>query len=94
MGDRFLRPEATVLPDSALVPEANLVHPPRHFTHTLQAAQPYHYAPPAVGAAGDGTFEAGARLQLVSHPGGPWCVVVDGRGLRVVTAFSGLQALP
>jgi hypothetical protein len=92
---RFLRPKASVLPESALIPAANLVQPaPTRFTHALRAAQPYHYSEPAPGQAPDGEFEAGTKLALQGHVVGPWCHVVDGRGLSVVTALAGLVPLP
>ena len=43
--ERMERPEPTVLPDSALVPEGSLVRPaPTAFTHELTVEQPFHYA--------------------------------------------------
>jgi hypothetical protein len=39
--DHMKRPKAMVLPDSALVPESNMVTPPpKHFTHVVKAEQP------------------------------------------------------
>jgi hypothetical protein len=88
----FERPRATVLPDAALVPAANLTTPPVQFTHRLLVAQPYYYALPEGRSDCDGHFEAGTPLVLRAHAHGPWCEVVDGRGLRVLTAFKGLSA--
>jgi hypothetical protein len=88
---RMLRPKATVLPDSALVPSANLLPPPRHFTHEVVAEQPFQYvagdSPPA------GCFAPGTPLLLRERGDGPLCSVQDASGLCVLTAFAGLRAL-
>jgi hypothetical protein len=88
---RMLRPKATVLPDSALVPSANLLPPPRHFTHEVVTEQPFHYT--ARDCAPDGYFAAGTRLLLLEHGQEPLCRVQDRSGLCVLTAFAGLRAL-
>jgi hypothetical protein len=88
---RMLRPKATVLPDSALVPSANLKPPPKRFTHEVVAEQPFHYA--AADCPPDGHFAAGTRLLLLEHGEGPLCRVQDRHGLCVLTAFAGLRAL-
>ena len=90
----FLRPKATVLPESALIPKANLVEaPPGGFTHEVKAAQPYYYGKSAGAAHPDGTFEAGAKVALLAHDRGSLCRVADARGLSVYTEFEGLAAL-
>ena len=88
------RPKATVLPDAALVPDRNLRPPPTQFTHKVIAEQPYYYIGPQQAAPPEGTFPAGTEVKLYAHGGGPVCQVVDGRGLCVATAFSGLRPLP
>jgi hypothetical protein len=91
---RMLRPKATVLPESAIVPQRNLLHPPPNtFTHAVTRTQPYYYAAPQPGAAPDGHFSSGTKVVLISHDGGRTCHVADGRGLYVVTAFDGLRPL-
>ena len=91
----FLRPKATVLPESALIPKANLLEPPpERFTHEVKAAQPYYYGKSADAAHPDGTFEAGAKVAVLGHDRRPLCRVADARGLSVFTAFEGLAALP
>ena len=88
------RPKVEVLPDSALVPDANrIVPPPNRFTHEVIADQPYYYASPRAGSDPPGTFAAGTKVVLLVHDGGPACRVVDGRGLYVATAFGGLRPL-
>jgi hypothetical protein len=90
----FQRPKATVLPKVALVPAANLVQPaPHHFTHQVQAAQPYFYLAPHGHKTADGLFEAGTCVVLRDATSDTWCQVVDGRGLCVVTARDGLVPL-
>ena len=92
--DRMRRPKATVLPDSALVPEKNLQPPPTEFSHEVIAHQPYYYSSPQQATSPDGMFPAGTKVKLLAHNGGPMCRVVDARGLCVWTAFSGLRRLP
>jgi hypothetical protein len=92
--DRMLRPKATVLPESAVVPERNIVHsPPTEFTHEVITEQPYYYIGPEQSAPPEGKFPARTKVKLLGHDGGSVCEVVDGRGLRVTTAFKGLRPL-
>lgn len=76
-----------------MVPERNLQLAPAHFTHEVIAEQPYYYIGPQQAAPPEGKFPAGTRVKLQAHDGGSTCEVVDGRGLRVVTAFNGLRPL-
>lgn len=90
---QFLRPKASVLPESALIPKANLVKaPPGRFTHEVKAAQPYYYD--KTSAQTDGMFEAGTKVAVLRNDPGPLCRVADARGLSVFTAFEGLAAIP
>lgn len=90
----FLRPKATVLPDSAIVPDENLIRPPpSRFTHEVIKDQPYFYSLPKQNAAPDGQFAAGTQVLLISHDGGTLCHVADGRGLYVVTEYDGLRPI-
>ena len=92
---RMLRPDATVLPESALVPDANLKPPPTRFTHQVVAEQPFHYTAAQAGDVPDGRFAPGTQLLLLEHGDGhPLCWVQDGRGVCAVTPFAGLRALP
>ncbi len=91
--DHMRRPKATVLPDSAMVPERNLQPPPTQFTHEVIAEQPYYYVGPQQPGPPEGTFAAGTKVKLHAHDGGPVCQVVDARGLCVATACSGLRPL-
>ena len=92
--DHMLRPKATVLPESALVPDRNIMQPPpTQFTHEVVAEQPYYYVNPHQATPPEGRFPTGTKLVLLTHDGGPVCQVIDGRGLCVATAFDGLRPL-
>jgi len=90
---RMLRPKATVLPDSALVPADKQRAPPRRFTHRVRATQAFHFEAPQADQAADGQLPAGARVKLLQQGDGPLCTVVDEHGVCVVTDFAGLQPL-
>ena len=88
------RPEAIVLPDSALIPSNHLISPPpNQFTHEVTRSQPFYASrgtpvgPPA------GQFDAGAKVVLLYHDGEDLCRVVDGAGRYVDTLFEGLRKL-
>jgi hypothetical protein len=89
---RVLRPKATVLKPSALIPADNLIKPPpTRFTHELIQSQPYYYKRGS--SEPDGTFAAGTRVLLLEHDGGEYCRVADAQGLCVETACLGLRPL-
>ena len=86
------RPKATVLPDSALVPPHCTISPtPNQFTHEVKERQPFYFSYKDPDTTPNGEFEAGAKVVLLVHHGGPMCRVVDGRGLYVETSFAGLR---
>ncbi len=90
--DHMLRPDSTVLPESAMIPDRNLIRPPpNQFTHQVIAKQPYFYATPNENTAADGVFEPGTAVVLMLYIGCKYCHVVDGRGLYVVTLFDALK---
>ncbi|MET0995962.1 MAG: hypothetical protein ABWY20_18615 [Mycobacterium sp.] len=90
----FLRPEATVLPEGALVPERNLIRPaPNQFTHAVTRSQPYFYGDPQPGTPPDGQFPAGTKVILLVGDGGPNCRVADGQGLYVAIECAALKRL-
>ena len=92
--DHMLRPEATVLGDSALIPASNLVRPvPNRFTHELRVQQFYYFDATQHADAPSGSFPAGTELLLVRHEGGDSCHVIDARGMYVRTAFAGLRVI-
>jgi hypothetical protein len=88
----FLRPEAEILSESSLVPDANQVRPaPTRFTHEVVDATPFFY-----GAHGDqaaGELPAGTRVVLLREGEDGRCWVVDGRGLYVAIACASLRAV-
>lgn len=94
MPGRFLRPEARVLPDEALIPIKNLISPaPNQFTHELTRAQPFYYAGAQAGTAPDGVLPANTKVTLLVHDGGAYCWVVDSRGLYVEIEHNSLRKL-
>lgn len=92
--DHMLRPKAAVLPESAIVPDRNMIRPPpTKFTHEVISEQPFYYIGPNQTAPPEGKFPAGTKVKLMTHDGGTMCQVADGRGLCVTTAFIGLRPL-
>jgi len=92
---RFLRPEMTVLPRSAVIPEANLLDPaPDRLTHEIFRDEPYYYGTVGAGAAPDGVFAAGTKVLLVERDaGGDRCRVADAQGLYVEVGCGSLRPL-
>lgn len=92
--DNMIRPEAVVLPESAMIPERNLLQPaPNQFTHQIVAEQPFFYESPNRNTPPDGIFKAGTLVAVLKHDGGMNCHVVDRRGLYVVTSYNGLKEI-
>jgi hypothetical protein len=88
-----IRPKMTVLPESAQIPDRNLIQPPpNQFTHEVKAEQPYYYEGLRQAAAPQGTLPQGVKVVLLCRDG-PECRVADGGGLYVATAFSGLRPI-
>ncbi len=90
----MLRPRTTVLPDAAMVPEANLRPAPVRLSHVLPHEQPYHYAAAAADCPPDGQLAAGTQVLLLNEGTGVQCQVLTAQGLCVFTACAGLRALP
>jgi len=91
----FIRPEAAVLAEKALVPGQNLIAPaPNQFTHEVARAQPYYFTGAQSDMTPDGEFSAGALVVLLRYDGGIYCRVADGRGLYVETEYDSLRQLP
>jgi hypothetical protein len=90
----FIRPPMTVLPESALVPDRNIIRPPpNQFTHEVITAQPFYFGDVQDGHGQDGKLEAGTKVVLLVYDGGEYCRVADGRGLYVQTRINGLKEL-
>lgn len=85
------RPEASVLPEVALIPGGRLVAPaPNQFTHAVRSAVPYYFSEPDDGSAAAGVLQPGTPVVLMRYDGGRFCWVVDGRGLYVAVEHSAL----
>lgn len=90
----FLRPEVRVLPETALVPEANrIAPPPNRFTHEVTRREPYFFDPERATQLPDGEFEQGTAVLLLVDDGGEFCRVCDARGLYVAIARAALKPL-
>jgi hypothetical protein len=91
----FVRPDAVVLPESAVVPDENTIRPaPNRFTHELARAQPFYYDVSRRGGTPDGELPAGTRVVLLVHDDGdPLCRVADGRGLYVEVEYDALRVV-
>jgi hypothetical protein len=90
----FLRPEARVLPDESLIPEANIVRPPPgRLTHALIADEPYRFDRPGREGDSDGVLPAGTEVALLEDEG-EHCRIATGDGLSVDVRRSNLRELP
>lgn len=90
----FLRPEAHVLPRSALVPDENVVRPaPTQFTHELAVDTPFQWDRDPGRIEPDGVLAAGTRV-VVAATDGDRSRVVDGRGLAVDVPQANLREIP
>jgi len=84
----------TILPESALVPDKNIISPsPNQFTHEVNESQPFYFTDVQEGGPPNGQLEVGTKVILLVYDGGYYCRVADGRGLYVQTKFSGLRKL-
>ncbi len=91
--EKMIRPQATVLPESAQLPDRNMLNPPpNQFTHEIATEQPYYYMGIDQAAAPEGAFAQGTKVALLRQDDAG-CWVADGRGLYVATACSGLRLL-
>ena len=89
----MVRPEAVVLPESALVTGRHVISPaPNQFTHQLARAQPFHFAGSEPGTPPGGELPAGTRVLLV-RDGGARCDVIDERGRPVEIDADALKKL-
>jgi hypothetical protein len=87
----MLRPEARVLADETLVPNANLIRPPpNRFTHELVVDEPYRFDRPERAREPDGVLRAGTPVAVLVE-GGERCRVVDGSGLYVEVRRASLR---
>jgi hypothetical protein len=90
----FTTPKATVLSDSALVPDKNLISPaPNQFTHQLKRKQSYYFNGAQQGTPPDGEFPEGTKVVLLVYDGGNYCRVADEQGLYVQIEHDSLKKL-
>jgi hypothetical protein len=86
----FIRPDASILEEEAVIPKENLVSPaPTHFTHQLKEAGAYFFQR---GKKPAGEFPAGTKV-LLTHRDGNHCRVVDEQGLSVEVDADSLKEL-
>ena len=89
----FVSPEASILDESAIVPDENLISPPpNQFTHELKSSQPYYFSGVQQGRSPDGEFSAGTKVVLLVRDENH-CRVADGRGLYVEIECDSLKKL-
>jgi hypothetical protein len=87
------RPKALVLPESATVPDRNLIVPaPNQFTHELTRPQPYYFTSAQEAASPNGMFPSGTKVVLLVRDGGS-CRVADRQGLYVEVDCGSLRDL-
>jgi hypothetical protein len=92
--EHMVRPSVSVLPESALVPEQNLLKPPpNQFSHVVTVDQPYYFQPPGPEIQAGGLFLAGTQVLLIARTDGPMCHVADGRGIYVLTLYEGIRRI-
>lgn len=92
--DGMKRPEAIVLPDSALFSSNRQISPaPNQFTHEVTRSQPFYESRGTPSGPPAGQFEAGTKVVLLYCDGTDLCRVVDGAGRYVGTRFDGLRKL-
>ena len=90
----FVRPDAIILPEDAVIPDKNLISPaPNQFTHELTRQASFYYNSAQQGTPPDGEFSSGAKVVLLVYDGGSSCRVADGRGLYVEIEYDALKKL-
>jgi hypothetical protein len=90
----FLRPEAVVLGENAMVPDRNIISPaPNQFTHELTRPQSFYFDGAQQGTPANGEFRAGTKVVLLVYDGGNYCRVADERGLYVEIEYDSLRKL-
>jgi len=81
--DGMKRPEATVLPDSALIPSNCQISPaPNQFTHEVTRSQPFYASRGTPSGPPTGQFDAGAKVAAL---------VIRRASRRTIRAHTGQQ---
>jgi hypothetical protein len=89
----FVSTDASVLDDSAIIPDKNLIKPPPNkFTHELKRQEPYYYSEIKKTKEPDGEFAAGTKVLLVREEK-DHCRVADEQGLYVEIECDSLKKL-
>lgn len=90
----FVRPDAVILPENAVIPDRNLILPaPNQFTHKLIRPQPFYFTGAQQGMQPDGQLLAGTKVVLLMYDGSNYCRVADGQGLYVEIEYDSLKKL-
>jgi hypothetical protein len=90
----FVRPDAVVLGENAMVPDRNIISPaPNQFTHELTRSQPFYFTGAEQATSPNGRFPARTKVVLLRYEGGNYCHVVDGQGLYVEVEYDSLRKL-
>lgn len=90
----FIRPDAVVLPESAVVPAKNIIVPaPNQFTHELTRPQSFYFDGAQQGRPPDGELPQGTQVVLLFRDEGSYCRVADGQGLYVEVEYDALRRL-
>jgi hypothetical protein len=90
----FIKPKDVLLPESAAIPERNLISPaPNQFTHELIRSLPFYFTAAKQSSSPDGELLAGTKVSLLKYDGGAYCHVADGQGLYVEVEHDGLKKL-
>jgi hypothetical protein len=91
--DNILRPKALILPESAQLPEQNVLRPPpNQFSHIIDGEQPYYFRGVDKGVRPAGYFSSGTRVLLLRHDSTE-CWVANCRGLYVAIPCNGMRPL-
>lgn len=89
----FVSPETSILDESAIVPDKNLISPvPNQFSHELKRSQPYFFSGAKKTKQPDGEFSEGTKVLLVRKDG-DLCRVADEQGLYVEVECDSLKKL-
>jgi hypothetical protein len=89
----MLRPEFVVVPDEALVPEANIIRPaPNRFTHELIHDESYFFDREVATDQPDGVLPAGTPVALLVE-GDELCRVAVASGLYIGVRRANLRSI-
>lgn len=90
----FLRPEALVLAEGAVVPEKNILAPaPNQFSHRLAQDEPFYFHGADQQDSPSGMLAKDTRVMLLCYDGGKHCWIADEHGLYVQVSYGSLKKL-